>query len=57
MRKKDAKLIHNHCKIEGGVSIQVPLQQIVFCSNSIVPDQPQPNFDFQGGFSLPYMSE
>jgi hypothetical protein len=33
------------------------LKQIVFCSNGIMPDHPQPDFDFEWNFAFSEMSE
>jgi hypothetical protein len=42
-------------ELTGGSSLPVSLQQIVFCSNGIMPNHPQPNFDFQRDSAIPEM--
>jgi hypothetical protein len=44
-------------KLTKGITIPVSFQQIVFSGNGIMPNQPEPDLDFQRDFAFPQMPE
>jgi hypothetical protein len=40
-------------KLTKGITIPVSFQQIVFSGNGIMPNQPEPDLDFQWNFAFP----